>query len=147
MSACTRRTVLQERARERDGGVREGEREEVQPAASKFGCNVTRPTSPDEVAIRAEIMRNKNTFLTSLCSPSRSYTFLARPGRSTMTLPDPPVQPAPCTGRGENTELVGSVCPSPPSSKTSRQQAESRGGREPPGSRQQAEARKLKAVV
>lgn len=83
-----RRTLRfwREREYERDGGVREGaererEREEVQPAASKFGCNVTRPTSPDEVAVRAEIIRNNNTFLTS-APPPLTELQIPRSGRN-----------------------------------------------------------------
>lgn len=71
-----------------------------------------------------------------------------------MTLPDPPVQSAPCTGRAENTELVRSDVP-----QSAQQQDEQAAGRQA-GSREQrwagshhqagrqaGRARKLKAVV
>lgn len=54
---------------------------------------------------------------------------------STMTLPGPPFQSGPCTGWGENTELVGSDLPQSvqqPGRQAGRQQRAAVGG-EPPG--------------
>ncbi len=138
--------VSGERAREGEGGV---EREEVQPAASKFGCNVTRPTSADEFAIRAEIIRNNNTFLTSVQTfPLPPELWMPRLGRNVhhdTARSSFSVWSVYWVRREHGTGRLGSAPVRPTAKQAGRQQRAAVGG-EPPG-RQAGRARKLKAVV
>lgn len=125
--------AFEERNRQR---VREGDRGEVQPAASKFACNVTRPRSADEFA---QIMGNKDGphLRSHFVYVPRVMDAAAGQQRPPWRWPGPPVQP------GENTELVDSDLPQ------SLQQSVSQAGRRA-GRQQKAavgRARKLKAVV
>ena len=139
--------AFEERERERG---REGEREEVQPAASKFGWNVT--TSRMN---RSETMRNKKTVLTSgHTSPLSPELWMPRLGRNVHhdTAGSSSLRLGPRTGWAERTRNWSArICPSPSNSQAgrqaagSRQAAESSGGRG--ATRQAGRARKLKAVV